>query len=194
MYAYLPIIINSIIMLISIFTIEKVRSVVQKTKFRWKNIIISIVSSVLLTLAFMEPIIVMKYFLFTQVMLYASNQDYNIHEVDGYIPLMITMTGLIYFNYYNVITMFAGAIFIFIIEMIVLFVSKGNFMGGADVWFTTACGFMLGLRRGLIGLFLGLFLSVIINVIIRKRKNLPKDTPFPLVPYLSTGMFVSIFL
>ena len=187
-------IITAIIMLSTIFIVEKIRTSKQKTKFRWKNIIISIVSGALLFLVFAEPIYIIKYFIFTQIMLYASNQDYNSHEVDDYIHPMICLTGLIGFSYYNAITMFAGAVAIFIIEMIVFMVCKGNFMGGADVKFTTACGFLLGLQRGFIGLIIGLLLSVIVNMIIRKVKKLDKNTPFTLVPYLSIGMFAGIFM
>lgn len=190
------IVINSItiaLMLITTFAVERIRANKQKTKFRWLNIILSVVAGILLFLFFTEPLVIFKNFLLVQVMLYASNQDFNEHQVDDYIYPMICVLSLVFFNYANFVTMIVGALALFIIQMIVFFACKGSFIGGADVKFTTACGFFLGLTRGFVGTIIGLLIAIIVNMIIQKVHKEKKNQPFPLVPYLSIGMFIGIF-
>lgn len=64
---------------------------------------------------------------------------------------------------------------------------KGGGIGGGDVKFMAANGFMLGLKRGFIASIIGLILAIAVNSIIYKLKGKDKDISFPLASYLSMG-------
>lgn len=63
-------------------------------------------------------------------------------------------------------------------------------VNGADLKCTMACCFVLGLTRGLIGLFIGQLIAIIVNLIITKDKK----AGFPLLPYLAIGFMIAYFL
>ena len=87
-------------------------------------------------------------------------------------------------------TMILGGVLVGAV-MLVPLLTGNRTLGGADIKCSAACAFLLGLKRGLIGLTAGLLLAVIINGI-KNRKN--KDKSFPLLPYLSVGFTAAYFI
>ncbi len=67
-------------------------------------------------------------------------------------------------------------------------------IGGGDIKFTAACGFVLGVQTGVVGLMLGLCLFVVYYAI--KGVALPqtKGQPMPMAPSLSAGFMASFII
>ena len=85
--------------------------------------------------------------------------------------------------------MILSGIFVMVIMLLSVIIGKGK-MGGADIKLSSACAFLLGLQKGLMGLFIGLLLAIVTNLIKGKDKN----NGFPLIPYLSFGFSLAFLI
>lgn len=72
-------------------------------------------------------------------------------------------------------------------------ICSGGRYGGADWKISSACAFLLGWSRGLIGLAAGLLIGVVFTLIYNKIKNRSNSESFALVPFISFGM-MAMFL
>ena len=72
--------------------------------------------------------------------------------------------------------------------LLTMIISKSN-IGGADIKIAAACSFLLGLSRGIIGLFAGTILAVLFNIFKKDKKK-----GFPMIPYLAVGYMAAFFL
>lgn len=124
------------------------------------------------------------------VFILSSFEDIRTRECDDFLHVLILVAAFIGINKSSLIGMLSAAIFVFAVIMGTTIVSKGE-IGGADIKMSVACAFLLGLRRGLLGLMLGLTLAIVINVI-KKRKN--KKEGFPMIPYLAVGFMTAYFI
>lgn len=191
------IIISIILIIISIFIgyiIEKFRNKKLKTNMRKINIIISPVIMFLLLIVFeFDFIQCLKYYALFTILFHASYCDIKIREVDDYISVMLLLVGLLNTNETNLVYMFAGALFVFLPQIIMTFISKSVPIGGADIKISTACGFIFGPQIGLLSLLLGLLIALVANIIIAKVKK-QKNVSFPFIPYFSIGLLGSLIL
>ena len=71
--------------------------------------------------------------------------------------------------------------------LMTMVITRGK-IGGADIKMVAACSFLLGLKRGIIGLFIGTVISVLFNIYKDKNKG------FPMIPYLAIGYMTAYFI
>lgn len=124
------------------------------------------------------------------ILLYSSYSDIRTRECSDYLHLMIVIAAFIGCKTAELPAMILGGALVGAVMLVPL--PTGNrTLGGADIKCSAACAFLLGLKRGLIGLTAGLLLAVIINGIKNRKK---KDKSFPLLPYLSVGFTAAYFI
>lgn len=124
------------------------------------------------------------------ILLYSSYSDIRIRECSDYLHLMIVIAAFIGCKATELPAMILGGVLVGAV-MLVPLLTGNRTLGGADIKCSAACAFLLGLKRGLIGLTAGLLLAVIINSIKNRKK---KDKSFPLLPYLSVGFTAAYFI
>ncbi|HBR32393.1 MAG TPA: prepilin peptidase [Clostridiales bacterium] len=133
----------------------------------------------------------LKGLIFCTLLLYATNSDLSTREVTNWIPLSIALTGLIGIDLTNIPFMLLAALFVTLPQLIVA-IRKENCYGGGDIKVSAACGFLLGIEKGILGLTAGLLLAVLCTLAIQRIKN-RKAEAFPLIPYLAVG-FMMVYL
>ena len=124
------------------------------------------------------------------ILLYSSYSDIRTRECSDYLHLMIVIAAFIGCKTAELPAMIIGGALVGAVMLVPLLTGKRT-LGGADIKCSAACAFLLGLKRGLIGLTAGLLLAVIINGIKNRKK---KDKSFPLLPYLSVGFTAAYFI
>lgn len=124
------------------------------------------------------------------ILLYSSYSDIRTRECSDYLHLMIVIAAFIGCKAAELPAMILGGVLVGAV-MLVPLLTGNRTLGGADIKCSAACAFLLGLKRGLIGLTAGLLLAVIINGIKNRKK---KDKSFPLLPYLSVGFTAAYFI
>lgn len=124
------------------------------------------------------------------ILLYSSYSDIRTRECSDYLHLMIVIAAFIGCKVAELPAMILGGVLVGAV-MLVPLLTGNRTLGGADIKCSAACAFLLGLKRGLIGLTAGLLLAVIINGIKNRKK---KDKTFPLLPYLSVGFTAAYFI
>ena len=124
------------------------------------------------------------------ILLYSSYSDIRTRECSDYLHLMIVIAAFIGCKTAELPAMIIGGALVGAVMLVPLLTGKRT-LGGADIKCSAACAFLLGLKRGLIGLTAGLLLAVIINSIKNRKK---KDKSFPLLPYLSVGFTAAYFI
>ena len=128
------------------------------------------------------------------LLLYASVRDIKTHEVPDSISIMLLILGLVDTDIARLPSMLFGALMVFLPQFISALINPSKALGGADIKLSSASSFLLGAQRGLFALMVGLTLSVVIVPIMRKVRKLPKDQSFPLIPFLSVGVFAGYFI
>ena len=124
------------------------------------------------------------------ILLYSSYSDIRTRECSDYLHLMIVIAAFIGCKVAELPAMILGGVLVGAV-MLVPLLTGNRTLGGADIKCSAACAFLLGLKRGLIGLTAGLLLAVIINGIKNRKK---KNKSFPLIPYLSVGFTAAYFI
>ena len=125
--------------------------------------------------------------IFSLILLVASYSDIKTRECDDYLSVMLLLTAFIGIEISAIPSMFIAAIFTAgMFLLVVLFISNG--IGGADIKIASACTFLLGFERGIIGLIAGLLIAILCNL----RKS--KKSGFPMVPYLTAAFIPAFFL
>lgn len=124
------------------------------------------------------------------VLVLSSFEDIKTRECDDFLHLMIVIAAFIGTSAISIIGMYFAGIIVFALMLGTVLFTKGE-IGGADIKFSAACAFLLGIRKGIIGLMIGLILAVIVNLI-KNRKN--KDKGFPMIPYLAVGFMTAYFI
>lgn len=163
-----------------------------KKKLSVRCPVITELLSVLLFVRFGLSVATIKGIAFLIIAVYASACDIQTRSVADYLSVMVVLVGLtgtsvkqIFFNLVSAFCMLG-----FLVLCAIL--AKGQ-LGGADIKFSAACTFLLGLGKGVSGLMLGLLLSVI-GTLIRNSIKKSKDKDLPLVPYLSAAFLISYFV
>lgn len=133
--------------------------------------------------------------LFFCLLLAASVWDFRKRIIPDSICVAITVVGLLTFAPGKLAGILIG------LPLLVAALWKEGGMGGGDVKFTTACGFVLGLPSGCAGLILGLIAALVWHIGLKticRLKWLPitpaKTSALPLAPFLSLGFIATTIL
>ena len=137
---------------------------------------------------------VLKFLILLEILLYASIKDWREHEVPNTVWKLVALLGLVNITLHDLPSMLLGAALVFLPQIIPAVINTEKAMGGADIKISTACAFLLGVSRGLAAFIIGLTLFVVIVPIIRRIRKLPKNEPFPMLPFLSVGTIAAYLI
>lgn len=127
-------------------------------------------------------------------MLYASVMDIKTREVPDSVSVMLLILGLVDVSIKEIPQMLLGMVLVFMPQFISALINSSKALGGADIKVSSSAAFLLGTPNGLFALIFGLTLAVIVMPIIRRIRKLPKDQPFPLIPFISIGIVAGYFI
>ena len=128
------------------------------------------------------------------ILLYASLQDLSEHQADDFLWVMLVILSLVNFGEVGVGSMIFGAIAVFVPQMAIAMFTKKGGIGGADIKLSTAAALSLGFYSGVIGYCIGLIFAITVQLLSNKAKKRSNDEPFPLLPFLSTGLMIGYFI
>ena len=128
------------------------------------------------------------------LLLYASCSDLTDHHMDDHIWVTVLALGLCSVGRFGIVSMLIGATMVFVPQMLVSLIGKGNTLGGADIKLSTARAFLLGLQRGPAALMAGLLVAVIVMAIVQKLNRKKRRQPFALIPFLASAAAVVFFV
>jgi len=128
------------------------------------------------------------------ILLYASVQDLSEHQADEFLWVMLVMLSLVNFGEVGIMSMGFGALGVFIPQMAIAMFAKKGGIGGADIKISTAAALSLGFYGGVIGYMLGLVFAIVFQTIYNKVRKQSNKEPFPLLPFLSTGLMIGYFI
>ena len=128
------------------------------------------------------------------LLLYASVMDIKTREVSDSVSGMLLILSFVDTDIERLPSMLLGMALVFLPQFISALINPSKALGGADIKISSSAAFLLGTQKGLFTLIVGLTLAVIAMPIIRKIRKLPKDQPFPLIPFLSIGILVGYFI
>ena len=117
--------------------------------------------------------------LFYVILLYASVRDHKTHTVPDAIHVLILLTA---FQSIRLLSSILGLILI-PLPFLGAALKKPGSVGGGDIKLIGACGFFLGLEKGLMAAITGLTLAVLVQGVFLRNRN----TPFAWIPYLTAG-------
>lgn len=149
----------------------------------------SLISLVSLVIAFDDLLMIIKGFLFAEILIVASYIDIKTRTVPDWIHVLIMLVGLIKMDIVQSILGF----FIVPLPFFIMACLKENSIGGGDIKLMAACGFFLGVKGGVIGSIIGLLMAVVVNGVYYEIKNKDKKISFALAPYLGVGNFIVAF-
>ena len=128
------------------------------------------------------------------ILLYASLQDLSTHEADDFLWVMLVILSLVNFGDMGIGSMIFGAIAVFVPQMAIAMFTKKGGIGGADIKLSTAAALSLGFYGGVIGYCIGLIFAITVQLLSNKAKKRSNGEPFPLLPFLSTGLMIGYFI
>lgn len=122
------------------------------------------------------------------ILVFSSYEDIKKRECDDYLHLMIVIAAFIGTEFSSLPNMLLSGLFAGGLMLLTMLITKSN-VGGADIKMATACSFLLGLSRGVIGLLTGMILAVVVNVFKKDKKK-----GFPMIPYLAAGYMAAYLI
>ncbi|HZK01035.1 MAG TPA: prepilin peptidase [Tissierellaceae bacterium] len=130
---------------------------------------------------------------FSFLLMAASYTDIKRREIPDIISVLIALIGLLDFNLSNILGIVIS------IPFLISAVLVENSIGGGDIKLTAAVGIVLGFRKGIYGLILGLsFLVLFYLLIVLKskvmKKQVARNLPMPLAPFLGIGFMIIYFM
>lgn len=135
--------------------------------------------------AFDESIMIIKGFLFAQILIFAGYHDVKTKIIPDFVHIIIVAISIINFKPHQAILgLLAG-----IIPFLIIGIIFGG-IGGGDIKLMGACGLVLGYRGIVVAGIIGLSLALLIAFISRLDKKLG----IPLAPYLGVGCLISYLL
>lgn len=123
----------------------------------------------------------------------AGYTDIKRRVIPDIICLLIVLISLLKFNFINLLGI--GISIPFLIAAVLV----ENSIGGGDIKLTAAIGIVLGFWKGIYGLILGLsFLVLFYLLIVLKskvmKKQVVRNLPMPLAPFLGIGFMIIYFM
>ena len=128
------------------------------------------------------------------ILLYASLEDLSEHQADDFLWVMLVILSLVNFGDVGIGSMIFGAIAVFVPQMAIAMFTKKGGIGGADIKLSTAAALSLGFYGGVIGYMIGLVFAITVQLLTNKAKKRSNNEPFPLLPFLSTGLMIGYFI
>ena len=142
-----------------------------------------------------EPMKALQMWLFFSLLLVGAIFDCQKRLIPNTLCALITMVGLLVFHPAQLMGPLAA------LPLLAAAMHKPGSIGGGDIKFTAASGFVLGITDGLWGMALGLALAALFYAVnwstqkFRRRKcAAPSQTALPLVPFLSFGFAIIYIL
>ncbi|HZJ98686.1 MAG TPA: A24 family peptidase [Tissierellaceae bacterium] len=131
--------------------------------------------------------------LFSSLLLAASYTDIKRREIPDTVCLLLTLTGLLEFSYINLLGIFVA------LPFLIAAMFKEKSIGGGDIKLTAAVGIVLGFWKGIYGLIIGLTLLILFYIMLRiiaviRKKQVARNLPMPLAPFLGLGFMVIYFI
>ncbi|ADL52048.1 prepilin peptidase [Clostridium cellulovorans] len=143
-----------------------------------------------LEVAFDNPLVIIKGFLYAVILLYVSLSDIKIRIIPDKVHIMILLVSLININLKDSLL----GLFLVSIPFIITALISENGIGGGDIKLMGASGFLLGVKGGFLASIIGLATAIVTKKVSYKIKSTNKDEAFPLAPYLSIGCFLSYLI
>ena len=137
---------------------------------------------------------IIKTIILLALLLYASVMDIKTREVPDSISVLLLILGFVDTDIERLPSMLLGMALVFLPQFISALINPSKALGGADIKVSSSAAFMLGVQKGLFALVVGLTLAVVTMPILRKVRKLPKDQPFPLIPFISIGIVAGYFI
>ena len=128
------------------------------------------------------------------ILLYASLQDLSEHQADDFLWVMLVILSFVNFGDVGIGSMIFGAVAVFVPQMAIAMFTKKGGIGGADIKLSTAAALSLGFYGGVIGYCIGLIFAITVQLLSNKAKKRSNGDPFPLLPFLSTGLMIGYFI
>lgn len=151
-------------------------------------ILISIAVAIALICFFGLSARTIKGIIFCYILLISSYSDIKSRKCDDYLSVMLLLAGFIEIDISALPGMFVAGLFTAGNFLFVLIISSTG-IGGADIKIASASAFLLGFRRGIIGIVAGLLLAIIINTVKQNKKSC-----FPMIPYFTAAFIPAYFL
>ena len=131
--------------------------------------------------------------LFSFLLMVASYTDIKKREIPDTICMFIALIGLLRFSFLNLFGI------IIAIPFLLGAVLKENSIGGGDIKLTASAGIVLGFWKGIYGLIIGLSLLVLFYLFLVliskiKKKQVARNLPMPLAPFLGLGFMIIYFM
>lgn len=127
------------------------------------------------------------------ILLYASVQDLSTREADDFLWVMLLILAFVGIEAGGVRSMVLGGLVVLIPQLAIAIFTKNGGIGGADIKISTAAAVILGFHGGVIGYMLGLVFAIVFQMIYNRIKKRSNQAPFPLLPFLSTGLMIGYF-
>jgi len=163
-------------------TIEAILQILLKEKKPFA-IAWSILSMMALIKTFQDPLVILKGFLFAQILIFIGYYDLKTRTIPNIVHILILILSLIAIKPMGAIV---GFFFIPLPYFIVAYATGG--IGGGDIKLMASCGAFLGLIDGILALVITSILILICNI---KRT---KGESFPMGPYIGLGCFLSYLI
>ena len=131
--------------------------------------------------------------LFLSLILTASYTDIKRREIPNIVCVLLVLTGLLSFSYINLLGVFVA------LPFLMAAVLKENSIGGGDIKLTASAGLVLGFWKGIYGLIIGLSLLILFYIMLRiisviRKKQVARNLPMPLAPFLGIGFIIMYFI
>ena len=155
----------------------------QKT-YPW-TVLLSLIAMLILLEAFDESIMIIKGFLFTQILVFAGYHDVKTKIIPDFVHIIIAAISIINIKPDQA----ALGLLVGMLPFLIIGVIFGG-IGGGDIKLMGACGLILGCWGIILAGIIGLSLALLIAFISRRDNKLG----IPLAPYLGVGCFISYLL
>jgi leader peptidase (prepilin peptidase)/N-methyltransferase len=155
----------------------------QKT-YPW-TVLLSLIAMLILLEAFDESIMIIKGFLFTQILVFAGYHDVKTKIIPDFVHIIIAAISIINIKPDQA----ALGLLVGMLPFLIIGIIFGG-IGGGDIKLIGACGLVLGYRGIIVAGIIGLSIALLITFIFQRDKKLG----IPLAPYLGVGCFISYLL
>ena len=139
-------------------------------------------------LAFDDPMLIAKGFFFSESLLLIAFIDGLTHEIPNGLLIPVMAAGLIHFQLMESMEGFFAVSLVFLLVSVL----TGGGIGGGDVKFMAAAGFVLGPFGAVGGALIGLFLFFLFCLCFRRNRCEKKR--YAMAPWLSAGCILSYLL
>jgi len=162
-------------------------------KMPWKHRVLMValtaINALLSYYAFDSWVLMVKGFLFSEILLVASYYDIRTRIIPDWIHVMILLVGLIEFD---PLKSAVGLLIAPLPFLIMAMIQEGS-IGGGDVKIVGTMGFNIGLIMMGYLLFSTLLFALVFSLVYYFSNNIKKYKTFPLVPFLYLGWIFMSF-